>query len=1004
MKNKKLLSILLAGAMIGTAPASAWAADFTDVNIVAEESAAEDTTEDVAEEAPEQQEADAAEDTDSDALTEDAEDLTEEADAEELDQSAETFAQEDGDALSDGEAAVVFDDGTDADLTLKGTGTEEDPYQIATTDDIQAVADYVNNGKGTFSGQYLKFTEDITLPTGWTPIGTKTSKFQGNLDGDNHLLTVPEGEQALLGYVAESTLKNLNIYGKQIASNGVVCNYEVDYTSRNPIKIDNVTLKSGTQTLKSGFIGGYASGQNQITITNSTVEKGVVIGYDKSQSNIGSFGGDFNGTISNCVSYADVYGTKYVGGISGNKGQSMGTYSLTDCKFYGTVTASDNYAGGISGGGYGGTMWGETSAPNTQGVTIQNCFSNGTITGKNYVGGILGSETGMVQCWDNGIQYVQNNHFEGTVSATDGTYVGGVIGYIKGLDKYNIIENNEYTCKDVKGIGHVDFIDTNCANPTQIEGVTYYSSENGRPSGISGATKAQHNRTDDPLGADADNLAKLVAKKINVGLTILGDELHDTEQDHTYHTYYAGNLETWLEQSEYTVVEGSTVKDVIDAALLANNMTCDNPTGNYIASITKGDVTLGEFSNNSKKSGWMYTLNGVYPLLGVSEQTVNDGDEIILHYTDWYGEEETHDWSSEWTSDETAHWHECKNATGEDAWCDISSNDRKDGYAEHTFDEGIVTKEATCKEAGVKTYTCTVCGATKTEEIPALPHTYDEGTVTKEATCTETGVKTYTCTECGATKTEEIAVNPDNHSWDAGKVTKAATCTATGVKTYTCTACGATKTETIKKTAHTYTWKTTTKATVFKPAVQTKVCSKCGYKTKTTRNYGKKLTPTLKLTATKINLKVKQSTSKVKATGLANGDAVKSWTSSNKSVATVSSKGVIKAGNKAGKAKITVTLKSGKKGYITVTVQKTAVKTTKISGVKSALTLNKGKKATLKPVISPITSVEKITYTTSNKNVATVSSKGVITAKKKGTAVITVKSGSKKVTCKVTVK
>lgn len=913
MKNKKLLSILLAGAMIGTAPASAWASDFTDVNVVAD--AEEETTEDVTEE-PEQ-ETDTAEDTESVDLQEDAEDLTQPEDV----QDQDTYAQESDDPFSDGEAVAAFDDGqTTGDLTLKGTGTEADPYQITSTDDIQAVADYVNSGKGTFSGQYLKFTEDITLPTGWTPIGTKASKFQGNLDGDNHLLTVPEGEQALLGYVAESTLKNLNIYGKQIASNGVVCNYEVDYSSPNPIKIDNVTLKSGTQTLKSGFIGGYASGQNQITITNSTVEKGVVIGYDKSQSNIGSFGGDFNGTISNCVSYADVYGTKYVGGISGNKGQSMGTYSLTDCKFYGTVTASDNYAGGISGGGYGGTMWGENTAPNTQGVTIQNCFSNGTITGKNYVGGILGSETGMVQCWSNGIQYVQNNHFEGTVSATDGTYVGGVIGYIKGLDKYNIIENNEYTCKDVKGIGHVDFIDTNYANPTAIEGVTYYSSENGRPSGISGASKAQHNRTDDPLGADVDKLAKLVAKKINVGLTILGDELHDADKDHTYHTYYAGNLETWLEQSEYTVVEGSTAKDVIDAALLANNMTCENPTGNYIEYITKGELTLGEF-DNGKYSGWMYTLNGVYPNLGVSEQEVKDGDQIVLHYTDFYPEEGKHVWDTAWTYDENAHWHEC---IGGSDWCQFSSNDRKNGYGAHTF--------------------------------------------------------------------------------DAGKVTKAATCTSTGVKTYTCTVCGATKTETIKKTGHSYIWKTTTKATVFKPAVQTKVCSKCGYKAKETRTYGKKLTPTLKLNATKITLKVKQSTSRVKVTGLANGDAVKAWASTNKSIVTVDSKGVIKAGSKPGTAKVSVTLKSGKKAYVTVVVQKTTVKTTKITGVPTKLTLKTGAKTTLKPVRAPFTSGEKTTFVSSNKNVAAVSSTGVITAKKKGTAVITVKSGSKKVTCKVTVK
>ena len=923
MKNKKLLSILLAGAMIGTAPASAWAADFSDEAVIV----AEDATEEAAgEDVPEQQEADAEDvaDVESEDLQEDAEDLSQEADAEDLEQSTEANAQENEDPFSDGDAAAVFDDGeTTGDLTLKGTGTQEDPYQIATTEDIQAVADYVNSGKGTFEGQYLKFTADITLPTGWTPIGAEKSKFKGNLDGDNHLLTVPKGEKCLLGYIAEATLKNLNIYGEQIASYGVVNNYELDYTSRNPIKIDNVTLKSGTQTLKSGFIGGNASGQNQLTITNSTIEKGVVIGYDKDQEKIGSFGGSYNGTISNCVSYADVYGTKYVGGICGNKGMAMGTYTLEDCKFYGSVTASGNYAGGICGGGYGGhsSEWGdfdESSAPNTQGVTIQNCYSNGTITGQNYVGGILGSETGMVQCFDNGIQYVQNNTFEGTVSATDGTYVGGVIGYINGLDKYNIIENNEYTCKDVKGIGFIKYIDTNCANPTAIEGVTYWNSENG---GISkDAPRAQHNRTDDPLGADADKLAKLVAKKINVGLTILGDQLHDSDKDHKYHTYYAGNLETWLEQSEYTVEEGTVAKDVIDAALLANNMTCENPSGNYITSMTKDGVTIGSLTNG-QKSGWMYTINGTVSDFGVGEQKVSDGDQLVLYYTDYYSEEAPHQWATKWTSDKTAHWHECSVD-----WCEISSNDRKDSYAKHTY-KTVVTKKPTYTATGVKTSTCTVCGYKKTETVAKL-----------------------------------------------------------------------------KCTKHTYTWKTTTKATVFAPAKQTKVCSKCGYTTKITRNYGKKLTPTLKLNTTKFTLKVKQATSKVKVTGLANGDSVKSWTSSNKSVAAVNSKGVITAGTKTGTAKITVTLKSGKKGYITVTVQKATVKTTKITGVKSALTLTKGKSTTLKPVVSPFTSGEKVTYTSSNKNVAAVSSKGVITAKKKGTAVITVKSGSKKVTCKVTVK
>ena len=101
--------------------------------------------------------------------------------------------------------------------------------------------------------------------------------------------------------------------------------------------------------------------------------------------------------------------------------------------------------------------------------------------------------------------------------------------------------------------------------------------------------------------------------------------------------------------------------------------------------------------------------------------------------------------------------------------------------------------------------------------------------------------------------------------------------------------------------------------------------------------------------------------------------------------------------------KITVTLLSGLSKSITVKVQSATVKTTKISGVSKKLTIQKGKKAKLAPVITPITSREKITYASSNKKVAVVSSKGVITAKASGKAKITVKSGSKKVTVTVTV-
>ncbi len=120
----------------------------------------------------------------------------------------------------------------------------------------------------------------------------------------------------------------------------------------------------------------------------------------------------------------------------------------------------------------------------------------------------------------------------------------------------------------------------------------------------------------------------------------------------------------------------------------------------------------------------------------------------------------------------------------------------------HNWDEGKITKEATCEEDGVKTITCKVCNETKTEVIPATGHNWDEGKITKEATCEEDGVKTITCKVCNETKTEVIPAT--GHNWDEGKITKEATCEEDGIKTITCKVCNETKTEVIPATGHNY--------------------------------------------------------------------------------------------------------------------------------------------------------------------------------------------------------
>lgn len=75
---------------------------------------------------------------------------------------------------------------------------------------------------------------------------------------------------------------------------------------------------------------------------------------------------------------------------------------------------------------------------------------------------------------------------------------------------------------------------------------------------------------------------------------------------------------------------------------------------------------------------------------------------------------------------------------------------------DHVWDEGKVTKQPTCKETGIKTYTCTVCGETRTESIPTTDHVWSSWKVVKEATADQAGQEERTCSVCGEAETREI--------------------------------------------------------------------------------------------------------------------------------------------------------------------------------------------------------------------------------------------------------
>ena len=142
---------------------------------------------------------------------------------------------------------------------------------------------------------------------------------------------------------------------------------------------------------------------------------------------------------------------------------------------------------------------------------------------------------------------------------------------------------------------------------------------------------------------------------------------------------------------------------------------------------TKFDANGGTVSKTSvlAQSGKSFTLptpsNGEYTFLGWYD-SAEGGNKVSNNYT------------------------VNKNATLYAHWSSTAHS--------HTWDSGKITQSATCIATGVKTYTCTGCGMTKTETIAKTSHSWDNGVETQFATCQKTGIKTFTCSVCKTNKTD----------------------------------------------------------------------------------------------------------------------------------------------------------------------------------------------------------------------------------------------------------
>lgn len=157
--------------------------------------------------------------------------------------------------------------------------------------------------------------------------------------------------------------------------------------------------------------------------------------------------------------------------------------------------------------------------------------------------------------------------------------------------------------------------------------------------GLEAVDRAENTDEIDSILSYVKRSAEAIAEgeQITVTFRLIGDTQHD--RGVTDHEAYI----TWIPTTTYTMDPGATMYDVFIRAIADNGLRQQGASSNYVSSIQApavlGGYWLGEF-DNGKNSGWMYTVNGIHPSVGLKDYTLKDGDRIIWHYVDDYTLEE----------------------------------------------------------------------------------------------------------------------------------------------------------------------------------------------------------------------------------------------------------------------------------------------------------------------------------------------------------------------------
>ncbi|MBE6751047.1 MAG: hypothetical protein E7556_00810 [Ruminococcaceae bacterium] len=676
------------------------------------------------------------------------------------------------------------------------------PVTIASAADVIEISDAAQlaaigtNDNYPLNGSY-KLTKSISLSgyDSWTPIG-QSSAFSGTFEGNGKTISGLKVNTAgtyagLFGQVS-GTIKNLTVTGSVTLNN-----------------------TSGSVTsVYAGILAGNVSGWFATIDSCST-------------------SGEVSATLNCTASWGFGSANVYAGGVVGNNSSMIGSEILSHKS--GTVTAT--YTGSnVSGNAFAGGIAGKATG------SLVDCYNKADVTsstskGSSYAGGLAG------QCGA-----TETSYNTGTITA--GTHAGGIAGYTSGSSK---------NCYYLSGSASSGF-----GGSSSSSAPTATSKKSSDMTG----TKLTGFNFDDVWESSifsAPNhysVNEVITGSVSVlGNFQVGEKLTADMSKVTPEKAYNGTIKYVKYQWEAGTKdsEGNITYEKISGATSNTYTIAASDMGKYIRLVVRGRFTYGGKLESKeslvtaavpKNVKVENTDNGIK----VTWDKISGASQYTIYrsvYTDnWLFGGSFGSYSSVGTATtnsytDTTVTNNSKYKYKVSVTMNGTESDQSQESAEitaslpcqHTWDSGKETTKATCTEAGVKTYTCSACKATRTETIPAKGHNYTTETVTKKATCEEAGEKSAFCMGCFTTVKETIPAL--GHSYDAGVVTTQPTCENTGVKTFTCANCKGTKTETIKALGHKY-----DSGVVTTPAT----CETAGTKTYTCANCNTTMTETIKAT------------------------------------------------------------------------------------------------------------------------------------------------------------